>query len=107
MRALHENAIVGDGGPVPSRRLRTPLVEPLRITLETLDLEAITKLWTAASQPMRLSVGYEVSLVVVDAPGRPRGRAAGEARVGSGSRRAWARGSRSVDAAPRVATATT
>ena len=47
--------------------LAKPLVEPLRITLDALDLEAITKLWTAATQPMRLSVGYEVSLVVVDA----------------------------------------
>jgi hypothetical protein len=66
MRALHENAIVTDGD-VALSPLALPLVEPLRITMETLDLEAITKLWTAASQPLRLSVGYDVSLVVVDA----------------------------------------
>ena len=59
--------------------LAKPLVEPLRITLDSLDLESISKLWTATTQPLRLSVGYEVSLVVVDAldehaagPARPR-----------------------------------
>jgi hypothetical protein len=67
MRALHGNAIVGDGDPALSP-LAAPLVEPLRITLETLDLEALTKLWTAATRPIRLSVGYEVSLVSIDSP---------------------------------------
>jgi hypothetical protein len=75
MRALHENAIVTEAAPELSP-LAKPLVEPLRITLDALDLEAITKIWTAASKPLRLSVGYEVSLVVVDAteafaPGPP------------------------------------
>jgi hypothetical protein len=66
MQALHANAIVAEGDAALSP-LATPLVEPLRITMDTLDLEAISKLWTAASQPLRLSVGYEVSLVVIDA----------------------------------------
>jgi len=70
MRALHENAIVTDADPALSPLAR-PLVEPLRITLDVLDLEAITKLWTAASKPIRLSVGYEVSLVVVDSTPPP------------------------------------
>ena len=76
MQALHANAIVGEGDPALSP-LAKPLVEPLRITLDALDLESISKLWTATTQPLRLSVGYEVSLVVVDAlarstsPGRP------------------------------------
>ena len=48
----------------------TELVEPLRITLQSLDLEALTKVWTAAAQPLRLSVGYEVSLVVVEQQAR-------------------------------------
>ena len=65
MRAMHDNAIIGDGEPALSP-LAQPLVEPLRITMEDLDLEALTKLWTAATQPLRLSVGYIVSLVVVD-----------------------------------------
>jgi hypothetical protein len=65
MRALHDHAIVSDGEPALSPLAR-PLVEPLRITMDDLDLEAITKLWTAATAPIRLSVGYEVSLVIVD-----------------------------------------
>jgi hypothetical protein len=65
MRALHEHAILGAGDPTLSP-LAQPLVEPLRIALEDLDVEALSKLWTAATTPMRLSVGYEVALVVVD-----------------------------------------
>ena len=67
MQALHANAVIAEGEAVLSP-LATPLVEPLRITLDDLDLEAITKLWTASTQPLRLSVGYEVSLVVVESP---------------------------------------
>jgi len=33
--------------------------------LETLDPESLTKIWTSASRPIRLSVGYEVSVVLV------------------------------------------
>jgi hypothetical protein len=66
MQALHANAIIGEGDPVLSP-LAEPLVEPLRISLEPLDLEALTKLWTSTTEPLRLSVGYEVGLVVIDA----------------------------------------
>ena len=66
MRALHEHAIIAEGEPVLSP-LAQPLVEPLRVSMDDLDLEAVTKLWTAATAPIRLSVGYEVSLVIVDA----------------------------------------
>jgi hypothetical protein len=66
MQALHANAIVHEADPALSP-LAKPLVEPLRITIDPLDLESISKLWTATTQPLRLSVGYEVSLVVVDA----------------------------------------
>ena len=86
MQALHANAIVGEGDPALSP-LAKPLVEPLRITLDALDLESISKLWTATTQPLRLSVGYEVSLVVVDALDAARRRAARRASAGSPSRR--------------------
>jgi len=68
MRALHDNAIIGESSPVLTPTLAAlvgPLIEPLRIVLETLDLEALTKIWTSASRPIRLSVGYEVSVVLV------------------------------------------
>jgi hypothetical protein len=66
MQALHENAILGDDDPALSPHA-TPLLEPLRISLEPLDLEALSKLWTAAGEAMRLSVGYLVTLVAIDA----------------------------------------
>jgi len=68
MRAVYEHAIVGDGSPVLTPALTTlltPLIEPLRIVLDDLDLESLTKTWTAAGQPLRLSVGYQVSVVLV------------------------------------------
>jgi hypothetical protein len=68
MKAVHEHAIVGEGSPVltpPLAALVRPLIEPLRIVLDDLDLESVTKTWTAASKPLRLSVGYQVSVVIV------------------------------------------
>jgi hypothetical protein len=67
MQALHANPILGEGDPATAE-LAKPLVEPLRISLDALDLESLSKLWTATTQPLRLSIGYEVSLVVVDSP---------------------------------------
>ncbi len=69
MQAVYENAVVGDGSPILTPALATfvdPLIEPIRIVLEDLDLEAVTKIWTAASKPIRLSVGYGVSVVMID-----------------------------------------
>jgi hypothetical protein len=73
MQAVYENAVVGDGSPVMTPALATfldPLIEPVRIVLEDLDLEAVTKIWTAASKPIRLSVGYGVSVVLIE-PAKP------------------------------------
>lgn len=70
MRAIHENGIIGEGSPLLTPALEAfvePLVEPLRIVLEDLDVEALTKIWTAAAAPIRLTVGYQVSVVIVQA----------------------------------------
>lgn len=67
MQALNRHAVIAEGDPVLSSQA-TPLLEPLRITLESLDLEALSKIWTAAKETMRLSVGYQVSLVTVEDP---------------------------------------
>jgi hypothetical protein len=66
MQALHANPIIEENDPALSP-LAQPLVEPLRIAPEPLDLEALTKLWTSTTEPLRLSVGYQVGLVVIDA----------------------------------------
>jgi hypothetical protein len=65
MLALHEHRVIGTGDPLLSP-FASPLVEPLRITTDDLDLDALTKVWTASSTSFRLSVGYEVSLVTID-----------------------------------------
>jgi hypothetical protein len=75
MQALHDRPILGEDDPAVSA-LAKPLTEPLRVTTDELDLDGLSKLWTATTQPLRLSVGYEVGLVVVDttavfAPGPP------------------------------------
>jgi hypothetical protein len=68
MQAVHEHGVIAEGSPLLSP-LALPLVEPLRITMAPLDLESITKVWTAATKPLRLTVGYEISLVIIDALG--------------------------------------
>lgn len=75
---LHRaRAIVDEQDPdVGALLSNSTLLEPLRITMEPLDLDTLTKLWTAAAKPMRLGVGYSVSLAfIVDderhAPGPP------------------------------------
>jgi hypothetical protein len=66
MRRMLESPIVGEGSPFLPTTPAPHLVEPLRFTLETTDLENASKIWTAAARPLRLSVTYRVSLVVVE-----------------------------------------
>lgn len=75
MQALHDNPIITEDAPTLAAEA-APLVEPLRVTMEGLDLDALSKLWTSAARPMRTCVGYRVSLTVVDSikthlPGPP------------------------------------
>ncbi|MGH1491155.1 MAG: DUF4255 domain-containing protein [Acidimicrobiales bacterium] len=75
MQALHDGPIIGEDSPFLAPEA-APLVEPLRISHDPIDLDGASKLWTAASQPMRASVGYRVSLAIVDStlvhvPGPP------------------------------------
>jgi hypothetical protein len=65
MQALHDRPIIGDGEAELAPEAG-PLVEPLRITMDSLDLESVSKIWTAATHPMRTTVGYKVSLAIVD-----------------------------------------
>jgi hypothetical protein len=108
MRAVHENAIVGAGSPfLPPTP--PPLAEPLRFALESLDLETLSKIWTSASEPIRLSVGYVVSLVTVEQqrtsePGPPVRERRLVTAPTRGARLAGATPSRIAAATPTVVT---
>ena len=76
MSALHDNGIFGPQTPIATGPPRTvadvtdsldDMIEPLRITPDTVPIETITALWNSGSHAVRLSVGYQVSLVTVPA----------------------------------------
>jgi hypothetical protein len=63
MRVLYENTIV------PAAALKGSLentAEELKVDLCHLNLEQLTQIWSAMSQPYRLSVCYEVRMVQID-----------------------------------------
>jgi len=63
MRVFYENAII------PEDHLADGLIgsrEHLRIMINTLDLDELSKVWSTFTQPFRLSVLYEVSTVQLD-----------------------------------------
>lgn len=70
MQRVHgTNMIIGPDHPMMALLFggqHPHLVEPLRIAMEPLDLEALSKIWTASTKPMRTSVGYLVSLVFLE-----------------------------------------
>ncbi|MDQ6725174.1 MAG: DUF4255 domain-containing protein [Actinomycetota bacterium] len=74
MSALHDNGIFGPQTPIataPSRTVAmvadalTDMVEPLRISPDPVPIETMTALWNTGSHALRLSVGYQISLVTV------------------------------------------
>ena len=63
MRVFYENSIV------PEKHLHQGLKaarEQIKIVLNSLDLEELSKVWTTFTEPFRLSVLYEVSTVQLD-----------------------------------------
>ncbi|WP_331755561.1 DUF4255 domain-containing protein [Streptomyces sp. NBC_01643] len=77
MALLNERAVLGPDTQITSNPAKTVsqvtgaldgLVEPLRITLDSVPLETITGLWASGLKSLRLSVAYQVSLVTVPAP---------------------------------------
>ncbi len=63
MRVLHEMPVVPNGYLVSGL---TDAHEQIKITPSVLDMEELTKIWSTFSQPYRLSVCYEVSVVQID-----------------------------------------
>jgi hypothetical protein len=65
MLTLHDHPIVAKDDPLLDPVLQNE-VELLKITLEPLDVEALSKVWTATTAPLRLSVGYRVTVVQLE-----------------------------------------
>lgn len=77
MMLLNEHAVLGPDTQITSSPAKTvsqvtgaldDLVEPLRITLDSVPLETITGLWASGLKSLRLSIAYQVSLVIVPSP---------------------------------------
>ncbi|MET9019924.1 DUF4255 domain-containing protein [Actinopolymorpha sp. NPDC004070] len=78
MMLLNERALLGPDTQITASPVRTVrqvtgtaldgLVEPLRIVMDAVPLETITGLWASGLKSLRLSVAYQVSLVIVPSP---------------------------------------
>lgn len=67
MRVLHKQPVLDIAGTRPGASDR---VQRIRLTLQPLSLEEMTKLWTIFQTPYRLSAVYEAAVVLIDrAPG--------------------------------------
>lgn len=85
MRVLHDHAILtpaleDKGGKQILEPLLASAAEHVKITLQPLSLEDLSKVWTALSLPYRASAAYEVTVVQIDS----RLGAAGGPPVGPG-----------------------
>ncbi|OPY74870.1 MAG: hypothetical protein A4E65_03721 [Syntrophorhabdus sp. PtaU1.Bin153] len=63
MRVFYENAIIPEDYLVEGLR---DAREHVKIVMNTLDLDELSKVWSTFTQPFRLSVLYEVSTVQLD-----------------------------------------
>ncbi|MCC7173993.1 MAG: DUF4255 domain-containing protein [Bryobacterales bacterium] len=63
MRALHETPIVPRSQLDPSVE---PLFESVRVCLQPVTLDDLTKIWSATTKPMRTSVCYRVTAVQIE-----------------------------------------
>lgn len=80
MRVFYENPVVPAQYLVPGLQNAR---EGLKIMLNTLDLDELSRVWATFTQPFRLSVLYEVSVVQLDMlPKSERAMAARVQRIG-------------------------
>ena len=63
--------VLNDGTTVEPDPARPELRETLRISLETLDLESITRVWTALEAPYELCMSYLVHVVDIESGEQP------------------------------------
>ena len=69
MQLLYVNAIVSGDQLADSLRLTS---EELRINLRQMSLEELTRVWNSLQTPYRLSVAYEVRVVLIESMIRAR-----------------------------------
>ena len=65
MRVFHENPVFDVEGDYLAEDLVTAN-EQVKITTSQLDLDELSKIWSTFSEPFRLSVPYEVSVIQID-----------------------------------------
>lgn len=74
MRVLHDHALLGAAeieNALPEAELHRQ-VEPVRITYHPLSLDDMNKIWSACQSNYRLSVAYQVAVVLIDSQRPPR-----------------------------------
>ena len=75
MRALHDNPVIhdglvtGGGQSILHASLRGEF-ERVKVTLEPLTVEDLSKVWTAITQPYRISAAYMVNVVQIESQRR-------------------------------------
>ena len=88
MLTLHEHPIVAKDDPLLDPVLQNE-VELLKITMEPLDVEGLSKIWTATTAPLRLAVGYKVTVVQLEST-QPRSVAKPVKELPAGGPRVYA-----------------
>lgn len=70
MLTLHDHPIIAKDDPLLDPALQNA-AELITVTMEQLDTEELSKIWTAATAPVRLCTGYKVTVVQLESM-RPR-----------------------------------
>jgi hypothetical protein len=65
MLVLHDHSVIPKDDPVLDPTLQNE-VELLKITMEPLDIEELSKIWTASTGALRLSAAYKVTVVQLE-----------------------------------------
>lgn len=66
MRVLYDHPVLGSGDiTLPDSDVQNQ-IERIRITMQPLNIEEIYRLWTGFETPYRLSVSYEVAVVLIE-----------------------------------------
>jgi hypothetical protein len=82
MLTLHDHALLAKDDPLLDPALQGE-VELLKVAIEPLDAEDLSRIWTATTAPYRLAVGYLVTVVRLESgPARPPTLSVREAPAG-------------------------